>query len=185
MRWAVVVAENEYQAVDGRDAVVVNYDPLPPVTDPLAALADGAPLVHPGKGTNQAFSWEFTAGDYAATRDRADVVVGRRLIQQRVLPSAMEPRAVLAEPVTATGELTLWTATQVPHFVHLLLARACRIPDHKLRVIAPDVGGGFGGKLNVYAEEAIVLAVARRVGRPVQWVATRARTTRPPRTAAT
>ena len=170
---AVVVAEDEYQAADARDAVVVDYDPLPPVTDPLAALADGAPLVHSGKGSNQAFSWEFSAGDYAATRDRADVVVRRRLIQQRVLPSAMEPRAVLAEPVTATGELTLWTATQVPHFVHLLLAQACRIPEHKLRVIAPDVGGGFGGKLNVYAEEAIALAVARRVGRPVQWVATR------------
>jgi carbon-monoxide dehydrogenase large subunit len=170
---AVVVAEDEYLAADARDTVAVQYEPLPAVVDMETALADGAPLVHPDKGTNRAFTWGFKAGDYAATRKRADIVLTRRLVQQRVLPTAMEPRAVMAEPTPATGEVTLWTSTQVPHFVHLLLALACRIPQDKLRVVAPDVGGGFGGKLNVYAEEAIAIAVARRLGRPVRWIASR------------
>ena len=89
------------------------------------------------------------------------------------MPTAMELRAVLAEPFPATGEFTLRTSTQVPHFVRLLMSSVCGIGEQKLRVIAPDVGGGFGGKLNVYAEEAIALAVARRLGRPVKWTATR------------
>jgi carbon-monoxide dehydrogenase large subunit len=146
---------------------------LPAVVDPVAALADGAPLVHAGQATNRAFTWTFSGGDYAAARRRAKVVVSRRFVQQRVMPTAMEPRAVLAEPFPATGEFTLWTSTQVPHFVRLLMSSVCGIGEQKLRVIAPDVGGGFGGKLNVYAEEAIALAVARRLGRPVKWTATR------------
>ena len=170
---AVVVAEDEYLAADARDAVAIEYDPLPAVVDLESALAAGAPLVHDDMGSNRAFTWGFTAGDYAATRKRADVVLTRRFVQQRVLPTAMEPRAVMAEPTPATGDLTLWTSTQVPHFVRFLLALACRIPEQKLRVVAPDVGGGFGGKLNVYAEEAIALAVARRLGRPVRWIASR------------
>jgi carbon-monoxide dehydrogenase large subunit len=101
------------------------------------------------------------------------VVISRRFVQQRLMPAAMEPRAVLAAPAPAAGEYTLWTSTQVPHFVRTLLSATCGIPEHKLRVIAPDVGGAFGGKLNVYAEEAIALAVARRLGRPVKWVASR------------
>ena len=151
----------------------VEYEPLPAVVDPVAALADGAPLVHGGQATNRAFTWTFSGGDYAAARRRATVVVSRRFVQQRVMPTAMEPRAVLAEPFPATGEFTLWTSTQVPHFVRLLMSSVCGIGEQKLRVIAPDVGGGFGGKLNVYAEEAIALAVARRLGRPVKWTATR------------
>ena len=170
---AVVVAEDPYQAADAVEAVQVEYEPLPAVVDPVAALADGAPLVHAGRATNRAFTWSFSGGDYADTRRRAKVVVSRRFVQQRVMPTAMEPRAVLAEPFPATGEFTLWTSTQVPHFVRLLMSSVCGIGEHKLRVIAPDVGGGFGGKLNVYAEEAIALAVARRLGRPVKWTATR------------
>jgi carbon-monoxide dehydrogenase large subunit len=170
---AVVIAEEAYQAADALEAVRVDYEPLPPVLDMGAALADGAPLVHDDKGTNRAFTWGFTAGDYAAAKGSADVVVSRQFVQQRVIPAAMEPRAVLAEPLSATQEFTLWTSTQVPHFVRILMATMCGIPEQKLRVIAPDVGGGFGGKLNVYAEEAIALAVARRLGRPVKWTATR------------
>jgi carbon-monoxide dehydrogenase large subunit len=170
---AVVIAEEAYQAADALEAVRVDYEPLPPVLDMGAALADGAPLVHDDKGTNRAFTWRFTAGDYAAAKGSADVVVSRQFVQQRVIPAAMEPRAVLAEPLSATQEFTLWTSTQVPHFVRILMATMCGIPEQKLRVIAPDVGGGFGGKLNVYAEEAIALAVARRLGRPVKWTATR------------
>ncbi|MFY9927006.1 MAG: xanthine dehydrogenase family protein molybdopterin-binding subunit [Streptosporangiaceae bacterium] len=170
---AVVIAAEAYQAADALDAVHVEYEQLPPVLDMAAALAGGAPLVHDDKGTNQAFTWGFAAGDYAAAKQAADVVVSRRFVQQRVIPAAMEPRAVLAEPFPATQEFTLWTSSQVPHFVHVLMATTCGIPEQKLRVIVPDVGGGFGGKLNVYAEEAIALAVARRLGRPVKWTATR------------
>lgn len=170
---AVIVADGQYQAADAGEAVDVEYDPLPAVVDLDAALADGAPLVHADSGTNRCFSWGFASGDYQAARARADVVISRRYLQQRLLPTAMEPRAVMANPVLATGELTLWTSTQVPHFVRTFMSRICRIPEQKLRVIAPDVGGGFGGKLNIYAEEAIALAVARRLGRPVKWTASR------------
>jgi carbon-monoxide dehydrogenase large subunit len=169
----VVVAETRYQAADAVESVIARYDPLPAVVDPEAALAPDSPLVHRDKGTNECFTWSYSAGDYARFAAGADVVVRRRFVQQRVLPTAMEPRAVLAEPTPATGELTLWTSTQVPHLVRIFMASVCGIPEHKLRVIAPDVGGAFGGKLNVYAEEALALAVARRIGRPVRWTASR------------
>ncbi len=170
---AVVVAETPYQAADGLESVQIDYERLEAVCDVTAALGAGAPLVHDDAGTNRAFTWGFSAGNYESARSRAEVVVSRRFVQQRLMPAAMEPRAVLAAPVSATGEYTLWTSTQVPHFVRRLLSATCGIPEHKLRVIAPDVGGAFGGKLNVYAEEAIALAVARRLGRPVKWTASR------------
>jgi aerobic carbon-monoxide dehydrogenase large subunit len=162
-----------YQAADAVEAVQVGYDRLRAVVDMMAALAPEAPLVHADKGTNRAFTWWFTAGDYEGAKRRAKVVVSRRFVQQRLLPAALEPRAMAADPTPATGEFTLWTSTQVPHFVRILMSSVCGIPEQKLRVIAPYVGGGFGGKLNVYAEEAIALAVARRLGRPVKWIATR------------
>jgi carbon-monoxide dehydrogenase large subunit len=170
---AVVVADDAYHAADALEVVQVDYEHLPAVIDMEAALRDGAPLVHADKGTNRAFTWGFAAGDYEAARQDADVVLSRRFVQQRVMPVAMEPRAVMAMPAPATQEFTLWTSTQVPHFVRILMSTMCGIPEQKLRVIAPDVGGGFGGKLNVYAEEAIALAVARRLGRPVKWTASR------------
>jgi carbon-monoxide dehydrogenase large subunit len=170
---AVVVAETRYQAADAVESVIARYDPLPAVVDPEAALRPDSPLVHRDKGTNECFAWSYSAGDYARLAAGAHVVVRRRFVQQRVLPTAMEPRAVLAEPTPATGEVTLWTSTQVPHLVRIFLASVCDIPEHKLRVVAPDVGGGFGGKLNVYAEEALALTVARRIGRPVRWTASR------------
>jgi carbon-monoxide dehydrogenase large subunit len=170
---AVVVADSAYRAADALEEVQIDYEPLPAVIDMEAALAAGAPLVHADKGTNRAFTWGFASGDYQAAKDRADVVVQRRFLQQRVIPAAMEPRAVMAVPAPATQQYTLWTATQVPHFVRILMSTMCGIPEHKLRVIAPDVGGAFGGKLNVYAEEAIALTVARRLGRPVKWTASR------------
>ena len=173
MRWPSWSPKAPYQAADAVEAVQVEYDPLPAVVDMMAALDPQAPLVHADKGTNRAFTWGFSAGDYEDAKRRANVVVSRRFIQQRLLPTAMEPRAVVADPTPATGEFTLWTSTQVPHFVRLLMSSVCGIPEQKLRVVAPDVGGGFGGKLNVYAEEAIALAVARRLGRPVKWTATR------------
>ncbi|MEU6539213.1 molybdopterin cofactor-binding domain-containing protein [Streptomyces sp. NPDC047000] len=171
---AVVVARDRYAAADALEAVEVDYTPLPPVLDLEAALAEDAPLVHADKGTNRCYDWPLRTGeDFAAVRERADVVLKRRYLQQRLVPSPMEPRAVVAAPLSASGEYTLWTATQVPHIARIMLAMVTGIPEHKLRVIAPDVGGGFGSKLQVYGEEAIALAVARRTGRPVKWTESR------------
>ncbi|HEX5493196.1 MAG TPA: xanthine dehydrogenase family protein molybdopterin-binding subunit [Mycobacteriales bacterium] len=169
---AVVVARDRYAAADAAEAVEVDYDPLPAVTDMTEALTDAA-LVHSDKGTNTSFVWPFEGGDYDAARARADVVLARRYIQQRLIPNAMEPRAVVVEPIAAAGEFTVYSATQIPHILRLMLALTTGVPEQKLRVVAPDVGGGFGSKLNVYAEEVIALVVARKLGRPVKWTESR------------
>ncbi|GAA1741870.1 molybdopterin-dependent oxidoreductase [Isoptericola hypogeus] len=171
---AVVVAESRYAAADALEAIDVDYDPLPAVVDMAAAQADGAPLVHDDVPANRCFTYREDWGDYEATKQGAGVVtVTRRYVNQRVIPNAMEPRSVVASYVPATDELTLWTATQVPHFVRIFLALNTGWPEQKIRVIAPDVGGGFGSKLDVYAEEIIVPVLARRLGRPVKWTESR------------
>ncbi len=158
---AVVVARDRYTAADALESIEVDYDALPAVTDMLEAVRDEA-LVHSDKGTNTSFVWPFEGGDYEAAKARADVVVARRFIQQRLIANAMEPRSVVVEPIAAAGEFTVYSATQIPHILRLML-----------RVVAPDVGGGFGSKLDVYAEEVIALVVARKLGRPVKWTASR------------
>ncbi|MGH3341915.1 MAG: xanthine dehydrogenase family protein molybdopterin-binding subunit [Carbonactinosporaceae bacterium] len=172
---AVVVANDRYAATDALEVIDVEYDPLPPVVDMEAALAEGAPLVHSDKGTNRCFTFPMPCGDYAAARAKAEseggVVLARRYIQQRLIPAAMEPRAVVCAPVG--DEFTMWSATQIPHILRIMLAMTTGVPEHKLRVIAPDVGGGFGSKLQVTAEEVIALLVARRLGRPVKWTESR------------
>ncbi|AVZ76860.1 carbon monoxide dehydrogenase [Streptomyces lunaelactis] len=170
---AIVIARDRYVAADALEAVEVDYTPLPPVLDLEAALADGAPLVHSDKGTNRCYTWPLAAGDYEAEKARADVVVRRRYTQQRLIPNAMEPRAVVATPPTTSNEYTLYSSTQIPHVARVILSMVTGIPEHKLRVVAPDVGGGFGSKLQVYPEEAVALAVARRLGRPVKWTESR------------
>ncbi|MFF3917956.1 xanthine dehydrogenase family protein molybdopterin-binding subunit [Streptomyces sp. NPDC001852] len=171
---AVVVARDRYTAADALEAIEVDYDPLPPVLDLEAALAEGAPLVHADKGTNRCYTWPLAAGEsFAAVRDRADVTLRRRYHQQRLIPNAMEPRAVVVTPIAASGEYTVYSATQIPHILRIMLATVTGIPEHRLRVIAPDVGGGFGSKLQVYGEEAVALAVARKLGRPVKWTESR------------
>ncbi len=169
---AVVVARDRYAAADALEAVQVEYEPLPPVLDMEEALKDEI-LVHSDKGTNRSFLWPFDGGDYDAARAKADVVLSRRYIQQRLIPNAMEPRAVVVEPIAAAEEYTVYSATQIPHILRIMLALVTGIPEQKLRVVAPDVGGGFGSKLNVYAEEVIALIVARRLGRPVKWTESR------------
>ncbi|CAN5281947.1 molybdopterin-dependent oxidoreductase [soil metagenome] len=169
---AVVVARDRFSAADALEHVDVEYDPLDPVVDMEDALRDEV-LVHSDKGTNKCFVWPLETGDVDAAFSGADVVVKRRYIQQRLIPTAIEPRAVVVDPTTASGEYTVYSATQVPHFVRIQMALVLGIPEQRLRVIAPDVGGGFGSKLNVYAEEAIALTVARRLGRPVKWTETR------------
>jgi carbon-monoxide dehydrogenase large subunit len=171
---AVVAATSRGAAEDAIELVEVEYEPLPAVVDPEAALADGAPLVHDEFGTNRCYTWTLEAGDVDRLFAEAAVTVKERYRQNRLIPNAIEPRAVFVMPVPAAGEFTLWSTTQVPHIVRVTLSGVTGIPEAKLRVIAPDVGGGFGSKLNVYAEEALGLAIARRLGRVVKWTETRA-----------
>jgi len=170
---AVVVARDRYAAADALEAIEVDYEPLPAVVDMEEALKDQN-LVHSDLGTNKCFTWPFTGGDdYDTVKAKADVVVTRRFLQQRLIPTAMEPRSVVVAPLPANEEFTIYSATQIPHVLRIMLAMVTGIPEQKLRVIAPDVGGGFGSKLNVYAEEVLALLVARRLGRPVKWTETR------------
>ena len=170
---AVVVATSPTAARDASELVVVDYDELPAVVDVEAALEPGSPLVHEQFGTNHCYTWPLAVGDVDAAFAEADVVVEGRYLQQRVLPSPMETRGVVVTPDAYGGGFTVHTSTQVPHFVRDILAAICGVSDTKLRVVAPDVGGGFGAKLNVYAEEALALVLARRLRKPVKWTETR------------
>jgi aerobic carbon-monoxide dehydrogenase large subunit len=166
---ACVVARDRYAAADALELIDVDYEPLEPVLDMEAALADGAVQLH--AAGNKSFTWPFGNGDIDAAFRDAPVVVTRTYRQQRLIPSAMEPRAVVCAPVA--DEYTMWTSTQIPHVLRVMLALVTGIPEHKLRVIAPDVGGGFGSKLQVTAEEVLALLLARKLGRPVKWTETR------------
>jgi carbon-monoxide dehydrogenase large subunit len=170
---AVVVADSREHAIDAVEAVDVDYDDLPVVIDMEAALEDGAPAIHQQFGTNRAYTWSTSNGEVDKVFSEAPVVVKERYYHPRLIPNAIEPRGVLVQPVPAQGEFTVWSATQIPHILKLLLGMTLNISESKMRVIAPDVGGGFGSKLNVYAEELIAVAVARRLGRPVKWIETR------------
>ncbi|HEX9700568.1 MAG TPA: xanthine dehydrogenase family protein molybdopterin-binding subunit [Acidobacteriota bacterium] len=170
---AVVVAETAAQAEDAARAIEVEYEPLPVVTDVVAAAGDDADLVHEGLGTNVAFTAVTDIGDAGAAFASAAIVVQERIVNQRQLPIAMEPRSVVAAYDKGQDKLTVWTTTQVPHFVRLLVAAVCGHPEHKVRVIAPEVGGGFGSKLNFYAEEALLPHLAKKLGRPLKWTARR------------
>ncbi|HEY2762437.1 MAG TPA: xanthine dehydrogenase family protein molybdopterin-binding subunit [Pseudonocardiaceae bacterium] len=174
---AVVVARSAAEAVDALESIRVDYQGLPVVLDMEEALADGADLVHPELGTNRNALWVFdsaevgSGGDVAAAIRDAEVVVRRRFRQQRLIPAFMEPRSVVVDP---TGEqFTMWSATQVPHILRLMVAMTLGIAEQKVRVIAPDVGGGFGGKLQVTPEEIITFLAARRLGKPVKWTESR------------
>src|SRR5579859_3362458 len=166
---AVVVARDRYTAADAAAAVDVSYEPLPPVLDIRAALEEGSPKVHP-QG-NKSYEWPFAQGDLEAAFRDAPIVIERTYRQQRLIPAAMEPRAVVCSCVG--GEFTLWSATQIPHILRLMLALVTGIPEQSIRVIAPDVGGGFGSKLQVTAEEVLAVLIARKLGRPVKWTESR------------
>jgi aerobic carbon-monoxide dehydrogenase large subunit len=170
---AVVVATERYLAADAVEFVDVEYDPLPVVTDMEGALADGADLADTTLDSNECFVWPLQNGDIDAAFDGAAHVVTRRFRQQRLLPTAIEPRAVVAAPPADQRQYTVWSATQVPHILRLMLALTCGVPEHELRVVAPDVGGGFGSKLNVYAEEAVCLVLAKLLDRAVKWTESR------------
>ncbi|HEX2285102.1 MAG TPA: xanthine dehydrogenase family protein molybdopterin-binding subunit, partial [Mycobacterium sp.] len=173
---AVVVARSAYEAADALESIVVDYDDLPVVLD-LEAAAAGGDLVHPDLGTNVSAVWTFdsaeagTGGDVDDAIRDAEVVIERTFRQQRLIPAFMEPRSVVVDPTAA--QITMWSATQIPHILKLMLAMTLEIPETRLRVIAPDVGGGFGGKLQVTPEEVITLLVARRIGKPVKYTESR------------
>ena len=167
---AVVVARSGYEAVDAAAAVVVDYDPLPAVIDLEAARSD-ATLVHPSLGTNISYVWELVPDPEAVAQGFANAahVVSGRYLQQRLIPAAMEPRGVCVVPEPFGGGLTVYSATQIPHILRTMLAVTIGVPEARLRVVAPSVGGGFGSKLNVYAEELVCATLARKLGRPVRW----------------
>ncbi len=166
---ACVVARDRYAAADALSAIEIDYEPLPPVLDIRTALDDGSPKVH--EAGNKSFEWVFANGDLDAAFTGAPVVLERNYRQQRLIPSAMEPRAVVCSCVG--DEFTLWSATQIPHVLRVMLALVTGIPEQNLRVIAPDVGGGFGSKLQVTAEEVLAVLIARRLHRPVKWAESR------------
>lgn len=170
---AVVVARTKYQAADAIEFVEVDYEPLPAVVNMEAALAEGSPLADTTAASNKSFTWQKIDGEIDDAFEGAAHVTTRRFIQQRLIPTAIEPRSVICAPPREHNEYTLWSATQVPHILRLMLALSCGVPEHELRVIAPDVGGGFGSKLNVYAEEAVALVLARKLGKPVKWTESR------------
>ncbi len=170
---AVVVADDRYQAQDALELIDVDYDPLPVVVDPQKATAKGAPQLHADIAGNQAFHWTVAGGDLDAAFAKADVVVKDRIIQQRLIPTAMETRGCVAKWSSATGELTLWNTTQNPHIVRFLSSLVTGVPEDKLRVIAPEVGGGFGSKIPTIPGDFLTAFSAMKLGRPVKWSETR------------
>jgi aerobic carbon-monoxide dehydrogenase large subunit len=170
---AVVVANDRYVARDAADLVEVDYQTLPAVAGPEKALAAGAPTVHPEWPDNVAFTFHQEGGDVDKAFREADVVVKERIVSQRLIPTAMETRGVVAEWRGAERALTLYSSTQIPHLMRTAVAGMLGLEENRLRVVAPEVGGGFGSKLNVYAEEALMGFVAMHTGKPVKWIETR------------
>jgi len=170
---AIVVAQDRYQAKDAADAVDVEYDPLPVTVDAVKATKSGEPQLHADVANNICFHWKVSGGDVEAAFRDADVVVRDHIINQRLIPNAMEPRAALADYARAAGEFTLWSTTQNPHIERFLLSLDTGTPEHKIRVIAPEVGGGFGSKIPHYPEASMAVFASKTVGRPVKWTESR------------
>jgi aerobic carbon-monoxide dehydrogenase large subunit len=169
---AVVVAADPYAAADGAASVTVDYEPLTPLSTPEAALWNDAPSLHASPHGNRAFIWTLSGGDVDEAFARAFKVVELDASIQRLVPNAMEPRAVAAQ-FDRTKGFTLWSATQIPHLLRDHLAEILGVEKKSIRVIAPEVGGGFGAKCNVYGEEVLALLLARHLMRPIRWAATR------------
>ncbi len=167
---AAVVAENRYLAQDAADAIEVDYEPLPGIVNQEQATKEGAPQLYDDVPNNIAFRWHLSGGDIDAAFREADVTVKRRLINQRLIPVAMETRGALAEYNPGSGEMTIWCTSQNPHIHRLLFSAVTGIPETRIRVVSTDVGGGFGSKIPFYAGEMIAAAIAKDLGRPIKWV---------------
>ncbi len=167
---AVVVATDRYKAQDALEFIDVEYEPMDVVTDLEEAVASGSPLVHENLGSNEAYTWNLDTGDIEDAFSNAALTVKERYIQQRLIPNAIETRGIVANPDPINGGYTLYSSTQVPHILKAVLSAYCGIPEQRLRIVAPDVGGGFGSKLNAYSEEVIGLVLARKLGVPIKWI---------------
>ncbi|NCW83805.1 MAG: xanthine dehydrogenase family protein molybdopterin-binding subunit, partial [Acidimicrobiia bacterium] len=177
---AAVLATNETASRDALDAIDVEYEALPAVVDLEDALSDKN-IIHKDLGTNKSYTWpllvEETPGCVADAFKKAKYKVKERYVQQRLIPMAMEPRAIAAVPQPFGGDITLYSATQIPHILKVMTALTLGIPEQQVRVVAPSVGGGFGSKLDVYAEELLCMALARKHNAPVRWVEERSENT--------
>jgi carbon-monoxide dehydrogenase large subunit len=170
---AVVVAVDRYVARDGADLIEIDYEPTPVVADPEKALAPAAPAVHPQWPDNTAFTFHQQGGDIERAFAEADLIVKQRIVSQRLVPNAMETRGVVAEWRAAERSLNLYTSTQAPHLVRSLVAQILGLEENRLRVVAPEVGGGFGSKIDTYAEEILMAFVAMKIHKPVKWIESR------------
>ena len=164
-----VIANDPAAAADAAALVEVDYDVLPAAVNAELATKDGAAQVHESAPNNIGFEWEVGGGDMEAAAGSAEVRVSERIVNQRLIPNPMEGRAVVADYNPGTNQVTLWTSSQIPHLVRLLLALVTGHPEHQIRVVSPDVGGGFGCKLYLYAEEVIAFVAAKALARPVKW----------------
>src|SRR6266508_5523699 len=170
---AVVAAETRATAQDGVSAIAIDYEPLDALGSAEAAVAEGAVLLHPHLGDNLAGSFSVQAGDPATAFANAERIISGRFYVQRYTGMPLEARGVAAAWDSGRQALTLWSSTQWPHTLRESLSSILGLPEHKTHVIAPDVGGGFGIKQDVYPEEVVLAQLAQRLGRPVKWVETR------------
>ena len=177
---AVVVASDRYVARDAADAIVVAYDTLPAVVDLELAMTGQPTVIHPAFPNNLAVALVPSGTGVSASGDvddsaiddafaRAEVVISQRMVNQRLAPSAMEPRGVVAHYEPGKGTMTIWSSTQNPHILRTFIAAMTGLGQDQVRAIAPEVGGGFGAKINIYAEEYVAAAISKRLGIPVKW----------------
>jgi aerobic carbon-monoxide dehydrogenase large subunit len=171
---AVVIADDRYTARDARDLIEIDYEPLPAAIDVEKAMQSDAPLLYEEFGTNVAFSMHPPTDEidkvFAQTQADGGVIVKTRLVNQRLAPASMETRGVVAEYRKAGKNLTVWSSSQIPHLLRNILAALVGLPQHQVRVIVPEVGGGFGAKLNIYPEEMVAAFASMKTGRAVKWI---------------
>lgn len=168
-----VVATDRYMAEDATELVEVDYEPLPPVVDAEKAVRTGAPLLYEKWGDNILLLRKFSGGDVEKAFHEADLIVQERLRSHRYTPTPIEPRGIVAHYEPVAGELTVWASSQFPHVLRTYLAQTLDFPEHRIRVIAPHVGGGFGPKSNVFPDEVTTVQLAIKLGKPVKWIETR------------
>ncbi|HYT34887.1 MAG TPA: molybdopterin cofactor-binding domain-containing protein, partial [Ktedonobacteraceae bacterium] len=171
---AAVIAQDLYTARDARDLIEVDYEPLPAAIDVEKAMQPGAPLLYEEHGTNVAFSMHPPTDDidkvFEQTKADGGIVVKTRLVNQRLAPNSMETRGVVAEYRKASKTLTVWSSSQIPHLLRNILSALVGLPQHQVRVIVPEVGGGFGSKLNIYPEEMVATFASMKTGLAVKWI---------------
>src|SRR5260370_2480943 len=170
---AMVVATDRYVARDGADLVEVDYEPVQAVSDPEKALAPGAPAVHPQWPDNTAFTYHQEGGEVDKAFAAAEVVVKQRITSQRLNPTGMETRGVVADWKSGDKSLTLYVSTQAPHLMRTIVAQMLGLRDNQLRMVGPEVGGGFGSKIQIYAEEPLMGFIAMKIGKPIKWIESR------------